>query len=433
MRKKKMWPSVLLFCILLFVSAGAVIIAVAQYRVLVMNSRLESLQENRMQLGYLLEKLVEENGSDVSQLTAADWKKLLEKIKEYEREDISLCITDKENKIISNVGEYEPDFKKSAVLEVKGKYTYYGDNNSGSAPSESQMQIGGQKVEFSGEHKVTLLHSLFDSGEIFRMQAWNEIPVMLSDVRFYCRNSVEVDQSEVEDWSAGASMIGALLAVPVILLLCYMLSAVRSQRKATALLWLDPVTHGNNWLYFTNRVQEIVGRRANRHRSYAIVNIHVRRYQDYCACYGGESGEELLARMDGYFRVRVRKTETFGRFSQADFGLLLEYTSREAMERRVRKMLSELSGIIEDTYVSVQAGINVLESSKLQDVDVDQAYHLAEVARITGLEKSDRKYAFFEEEIIQEHKWHHKVVDGLDAAIRKDYLYIGPFVPAFPK
>lgn len=424
MRKKKMWPTVLLFCLLLAACAGSVAAAVAQYRVSAINSRLENLQQDRMRLGRILEKLAEENGSTSSELSSADWKKILQKINDYEQEDLSLCITDADHKIISSLGQYQPDFEKSAVVELKDKFTYYGDNTSEAKPSDNKMKIGGRRMDFAGEHKVTLLQYLFEGGEIFQMQAWNEVPVKISGIKFFCRNSVTVSQSGMEEWSAGASVVAVVFAVPVIFLLCYVLSVVRSQRKATALLWLDPVTGGNNWLYFTNRVQEIAGKRVNRHRQFALVNIHVRRYQDYCACYGGDSGNELLGRMDAYFRVRVQETETYGHFSQADFGLLLIYTSREEMERRIRKMLSELSGIIEDTSVSVQAGIHVLERGEIQAEDVSQAYHLAEVARITGLEKSDKKYAFFEEEIIQEHKWHHQVVDGLDAAIRNEEFVV---------
>lgn len=264
--------------------------------------------------------------------------------------------------------------------------------------------------------------------EILYMRAWNEITVAVPSIRLFCREEIHVTHWGMAGTAAETSVIAVLFGVPMCLLLCYMLSAIRAQQKATDLLWLDVVTGGNNKLCFVNCAQEIVNRRSNRHRSYALVNVHIRRFQDYCACYGADAGNYLLKKLDGYFRVRIYKTETYGRFSQADFALLLESYSRAETERRVRKMLTELSSAIEETYVMIQAGINLLPQGDSHRSDVEQAYQLAEVARITGLEKSAEKYAFFEEDIIKEHMWHHYVLDNLDKAIRNEefVVYLQP-------
>lgn len=122
MKKKKMWPSIVVFCLFLAACAGSVAISFAQFRLSEMNAGLASMQDERMQVGYMLEKLLGETGKSPDAVSPAEWKEMLDKVVKYQWEEFSLCITDKDGSVISSTDDILPDFQKSVIFELGKDY-----------------------------------------------------------------------------------------------------------------------------------------------------------------------------------------------------------------------------------------------------------------------------------------------------------------------
>lgn len=237
----------------------------------------------------------------------------------------------------------------------------------------------------------------------------------------------------------------SLLSVLFILLFVNVISSFITQRRMINLLYLDPVTGGKNWFYFIQHGRKILCRFRNHNITYALVNLHMNRYQDYCACYGNKAGEELLGSMESFLKVNVKKQEIFARFASADFGLLLRCDSAEQCNRRLRKLLAELTGIQRGGALSFNAGVYQIPSGKdcpndvthaRKQIDITQVYHYAAAARKSLYRKKGKYIKFFDDQILQEQLWKRRVESTMEEALlNKEFqIYLQPkYNPASQK
>ena len=87
---------------------------------------------------------------------------------------------------------------------------------------------------------------------------------------------------------------------------------------------MDPVTGGNNWIFFQGYAAKMLGSVWNSRKTYAMVNLHMERYTNYLSCYGSSQGEELLECMDGFLRARMKRKEVFGHHSRAHIAKIFQ-------------------------------------------------------------------------------------------------------------
>ena len=225
-----------------------------------------------------------------------------------------------------------------------------------------------------------------------------------------------------------------MLSVPTILLFVNVLSSIRMQKRMISLLYQDSVTGGKNWCYFLEQSRKILCRLRNTNHTYAVVNLHMIRYQDYCACNGVREGEALLKKISGFLQVNMDRGETFARFARADFGLLLRCADAQQCQKRLKKMLVELTGVKKDKMMSFSAGIYLLrpaanrKSLQRRQIDINQTYHFASAARDSMRGKEGEYMKVFDQQILQEQLWKHKVEEKMEAALLNGefQLYLQP-------
>ncbi len=222
-----------------------------------------------------------------------------------------------------------------------------------------------------------------------------------------------------------------ILAVLDVLLFACTLFAVVSQRHMVNLYYLDTVTGGKTWLYFLRQSRKLLCRFNNTRSTYAMVSLHLNDYQDYCACYGNKDGEKLLQSLNAFLQVNTGRNETYARFAAADFGLLLQCDSAEQCEKRLKKLLAELTGIRKDRAVSCRAGVYmILETGRQarKQTDIAQIYHYASAAGESLGERNSQYIKLFDEKILQEQLWKRKVEDTMeDALLNKEFeMYLQP-------
>ena len=243
----------------------------------------------------------------------------------------------------------------------------------------------------------------------------------------------------------------ALLFIPVTLLFVNAIRSAVMQRKMTQLIYLDSITEGRNWLHFQTYAHRILTRFRNGKKAFAMVNLHLERYDNYRACYGVKAGEELLSAMSGFLNARVGKNEAFARYEGADFGLLLccagdnEQEFQERCRKRVRSLLAELTGLRPNRKIQFHAGINMIppyiaEDGKWyhvrKDVDIDELYTYANAARLASSGAAEQRITFFDHDMLGRQKWERWVEDTMEAALRNEefQVYLQPkYSPASGK
>ena len=140
----------------------------------------------------------------------------------------------------------------------------------------------------------------------------------------------------------------------------------------TKILFTDPVTDGNNWPYFQTYATRRLQKYRNAKKPYALVKLRLERYQNFCACYGVDEGEELLEHIYRFLKARIGMTDLFARYGEADFGLLLtcEGLTEENFEvnlnRRMRTLMAELTGLKPEYKIHFHAGVVFIPPAEVE-------------------------------------------------------------------
>lgn len=403
-----------------------VLTSVAAFQGLFLDAKIADIQEGARHLGQMVEKNMENR--NLFDTVAF--------LREYLGEENDICITDEKYQILKCYGNTAPDFKRAEELELLEPHLVMPDLESGSIEGDQMLLISMEELirrsfDALGSSYVDerwleqpLVHTFY----------WVEVPLRLHGYRLYYRDSMTILQKHAFYMNVAVLAELVLLSIPAFLLFLNVLSSIRMQKRMIHLLNEDPVTGGKNWDYFLERSKKILCQLWNTRHTYAVVNLHMIRYQDYCACYGSREGEVLLKKIDGFLRICMNRGETFARFAKADFGLLLRCGTQEQCENRLKKMLVELTGIKKDKVMSFCAGIYILRPAvnwkgrQHKQIEIDQIYHFASAARGTMRGKEGEYIRVFDQQILQEQIWKNRVEETMEAALlnREFRLYLQP-------
>lgn len=427
--KKSILPSILLF--LVFIGACGVVFVTFEmlYESYLMESKASELYDKAEHIGWMLTSHMKED----SLFDAAVF------LEDYLGEDSDICITDEDNRILQQFGDTTPDFDCAEEMSVVGEYVFFPDLDAENSWKDQSLSIEYSEllrrsisaIRGSENEAEWLEHKIIDS------HFWVEVPVQVENYRIYYKDAVTLTAKDTFYIIGVVAVSGVMMAVPIVLLFINVLSSIVTQRRMVNLLYLDTATGGKNWLAFTQRSRRILSRVRNAGSRYAIVNLHMIRYQDYCACYGSKAGEELLKSLTAFLQVNIGSQETFARFAMADFGLLLRCDSVEQCEKRLKKLLAELTGIRRDRALHYYVGVYMIEPAAARKelgilsrkkIDIDRSYHYANAAR-QSLRDTDGKYIkIFDDQILQEQLWKRKVEDKMEEALlNKEFqMYLQP-------
>lgn len=425
--KKSVWPSVALFLIFMGSCVGMVMTSLFAFQGNLMDSKIADIHDDAKKLGRIVD----------SHMGMGDIYEIASFLMEYVGEENDICVTDRNNQILRQFGEAEPDFSRADDVRLFHSYRIIPDRDFAVADGERALLIslpGLFKQSMGALERSGYVDDRWMEEQLFYAHYWVEIPVRAREFHLYYRDSVTILQKDVFFMNLAILLELLLLAVPTFLLFVNVLSSIAMQKRMVHLIYLDPVTGGRNWSYFVTHSKKILCRFRNASHTYAMVNLRMNRYQDYCTCYGSKVGDELLQKIDGFLQVNMDRGETFARFAKSDFGLLLHCTSVEQCERRLKKMLVQLTGIKKDKMVSFCAGLYLIEpvtnkkERQRRQIDIDQIYSYASAARGTLRIKEGEHIKVFDQQILEGLLWKHKVEETMEAALlgREFQLYLQP-------
>lgn len=423
--KKSVFPSILLFLIFIAMFEGMFLAFVLSFESSLINSRISVLYEKAGHFGELL----------TSRTQSGSLEHALSFLEGYLGEDNDICVTDNDFHILKQLKAGTPDFENAETVGLMDEHIIFPDNNS---QEDNSLDM------FPGELLLRTINSLeygtseddspFDN-EIFSGHFWIEIPSQTEGYHLFYKDAILFKVKDTYYMLQTIIMILFLLIIPVILLFINVLSSIVTQRRMVNLLYLDTATGGRNRLYFIQQSQKILRRIRNAGKTYALINLHVNRYSDYCACYGGKEGEDLLKSIHAFLEANMRRQETFAHITAGNFALLLICDSTDDYEKKLKKLMAELTGVKRDRTPSYSAGIYLITPAKTNSerkqrkkTDISQLYHYANAARESLSLKDGRYIKVFDEGILQEQLWKHKVENTMEEALRNNefQLYLQP-------
>ncbi len=126
-----------------------------------------------------------------------------------------------------------------------------------------------------------------------------------------------------------------ILSGVVLLFLTLVIFQRRSNHKVIQMLYLDPVTGGDNWYKFRIDVNKILNSKLFLKKKYALVNFDINRFKIINDSFGHQKGDEVLKDIYNLVKKWVRPGEPFTRYSADQFYILLSFQEPEEVNHRI--------------------------------------------------------------------------------------------------
>lgn len=244
----------------------------------------------------------------------------------------------------------------------------------------------------------------------------------------YVLNSLPIYISDLIGLIAMSALFTVLIAVFALYYIFSFIGVVRSERRTTKIIYTDMITGGNNWLYFIKKGASILKKNRGK-KKYAMVHLCMHKYRSFCTCFGVRKGEELLAKFYQVLRKKLRHKELIAYHENAQFGLLLAYSSQEELMTRIEMLEEAMKQSVPKVKLYFGFGVCIAES---KCADVEMLYNNAFTACELHGEDAEHRIAFFDEEMNRQRVWERKVEDDMERALanREFKIYLQPKISA---
>ncbi|MCQ2590955.1 MAG: GGDEF domain-containing phosphodiesterase [Treponema sp.] len=222
-----------------------------------------------------------------------------------------------------------------------------------------------------------------------------------------------------------ASFLVVMLVI--LFLFCFIYEIIRlvsyviGAHQIDSFMTTDFITGGKNREYFVR----VAKKRIKRNKlSYAVVQLRVEKYRNYCISYGVKTGESLLEHVSLRLEHLVSKKELSAHVEKSDFALLLAYETEEDLLKRINKIFEILIDINTSQHLAFAAGIKKVES-RTDDVNnllTEAALALREVdGKVSGI-------AWFNDKMKESQIWERRIEDDMEKALENHefQLYLQP-------
>ncbi len=235
-------------------------------------------------------------------------------------------------------------------------------------------------------------------------------------------------QLDMTDVALIASIAGAfvlMVVIALILLICSFFSGIVRQHRIAALFFMDEVTGGHNWMWFLTRGEQLLRKRRNAAKHFAVLDVVLVKYRNFCVCHSIAEGEKLLRTVDDVIARSIGKKEISAHYASANFAVLLSYYEEAQLKQRITELIGKLEKISDVHQFGFHVGIDsiAIETGKngrpvrRKQVDLEVEYNNACAARATLDGRDDSGIAFFDEKLVEEQRWINIVTEKQQKAL----------------
>ncbi len=240
----------------------------------------------------------------------------------------------------------------------------------------------------------------------------------------------------VEDVAVVAGFIAAVTLIAVLVFIMFVANIFRNasrNKRTLKIFFTDPVTRGNNRMWFLVRGEQYLRKGKTAKNEYAVVNLEFVDYRNYCLCHSIAEGEKMLVEIQNRIDSRLSKEELSAHMNASNFALLLRiYADEEALKERVLGIIRELEGIHTEHAFHFQAGIariGVKRNEKgsivrRRDLNLELYYSNADVARTTLAKRDESGVAMFDDKLVEERRWKDTVQEHQQSALANEEFVV---------
>ncbi|MBQ5491206.1 MAG: GGDEF domain-containing protein [Treponema sp.] len=218
-----------------------------------------------------------------------------------------------------------------------------------------------------------------------------------------------------------ATIFFIFLQVCIIIGVLKIIAAIAEQQRINQLVATDTVTGGNNKAYFIQKSNSLLRRSR---RPYAIVQLRLEKYRNYCTAYGVKQGENLLEDIDKGITAHLVKKEFSGHMNESDFALLLFFDSKEALTQRLNSLMDDLRKEKTGQHLSFTAG--AIEIAFRTNDCTELLTHAGNA--LSHADSTKDSIVWFTEAMKEEQVWERRIEDDMERALENHefVVYLQP-------
>lgn len=400
----------------------------------------------------IISRIEEEKGAGKS------YSDILDTIQKEEKRPLSISVVDEGRNYLAGYGE-KIDLDKANILSIDEETTDLVSievtNNAKVEDAARTMHINVVKLmsEFMKARKGVDSQEKFDElmeEILYTYKYWIESSKAESVDSIYVKHELVITAKEMFELFVVSCIMFGIFVLTCIGRLVNTISNICSQRYYLKMLLADPVTGGNNEFAFDYHAFKRISSIFNKNRGYAIVDLSLNKYQNYCTLYGVEEGEILLNYIDKYFKKNLQNGETLSHISGGDFFLLLRtgntVTDEKSITLRARVLIERLQDYLATVYsgskvyqgvsnIQFRAGLYYLPPVTDDDSKNRRNREFLSIKNLcikAGIAKSalteDGGLVVYNHEMWEKEIWERKVEDNMQAALDNEefQVYIQP-------
>lgn len=441
MRSGSIVGQVFLFLFSLCGSAFIIVILIVAFTVIALYGRYTDSF-------YSSEKTIE--GIKSYKQSGKDYDSIMTTIQLEEKRPLSVSIVDKKDKVIAHYGE-KINLKEATVFSEKDEpairvtFEDIVDENDGADISVNIARLAGDFYKNGHEDSsYSNMNQLLQS-EVYTKCYWINAPLE-DDNTAYVKNELIIYGKDCMVAFAIAALLGIVFILSSIGGLVRAISGIISQRYYLKLLLSDPITGGNNEFAFEQNAYKNITRFYYRKNGFAVIDLSLEKYQNYCTLYGVEEGEKLLQIINRTIRTKLVSGETVSRVSGGNYLILLR-TYKDAIDEKsltlkaktiiesIPSQLSSHSDIQGLNNIHLKAGLYYLvpvtdeESRKRREKG---NLNITNLCIKAGIAKSaiteDSGFMVYNHDMWEKEIWERKVEDMMEDALANEefQVYIQP-------
>ena len=243
---------------------------------------------------------------------------------------------------------------------------------------------------------------------------------------------VRLEEKDLIIFIVVMAVIAVVVFIIIISIFSRTISNIHRQRKVTNYFFTDTVTGGKNWMWFIIRGEQLFSKKRSLKKNYAIVNLVMMNYQNYCLCHSVPEGEKLLREVHQRLNDSIDKKEICAHGESSNFGLILEYEEAEQLKGRLKNIISKLEITDCGHKFNYRAGAKLIEKNvdasgktiKRENFVLEDEYINACAATASISEADESGVAFFDDKLIEEEKWQDSVQEHQDKAVENEEFLV---------
>ena len=286
-------------------------------------------------------------------------------------------------------------------------------------------ESGNLEFDYKSVLKIEQLTDvLFADENYVSFPYWTSAPV--NDGTLFVKTMIRFDVNDLLYVGIIILAAGVLLLFVGAAMLANIISNIVDHVKMKRLLFMDHISDDHNWVRFLIEGEEMLKKRRNKSKKYAVVNLVFVKYRNFVLCHSVEEGEDQLRKVYNIIRREIGKKDMVSHVSTSSFPILIAYKDEKELRMLIHSIIVKLEKIDSDHKFAFQAGVDLIPASpkKRKVVFLEHYYNNACAARMTLEDTDESGIAFFNQKIIDEHKWIDNVQERQQRAIDNEEFVV---------